>query len=229
MQMDLAVIKNQTRVPFANTKTLSPTLSWAQIASRDALPPSIECNITNSRSSITPSIVNIKHKQVVMRARDNKPVPQKLYGLSPESLTRILNDAVQRAGTPQVNKARFTAARINNRGSIVAHTETAGEAEILRQNRDEWREQVMTGLQVIIPTYPVLVHGIPIKSVDMDNKKETLELLRLENKQTIGNHKITDCRWLKKYKQEQKDGSLIIECETPEGANAIHESSKPER
>jgi len=73
----------------------------------------------------------------------------------------------------------------------------------------------------MIPTYPVLIHGVPIKSVNMDNKKESLELLRLENRQTIGDHKITDCRWLKKYKEEQKDGSLIIECETPEGANAI--------
>src|SRR5204862_411988 len=28
-------------------------------------------------------------------------------------------------------------------------------------------------------------------------------------------------RWLKKYKENQRDGSLIVDCETPEGANAI--------
>lgn len=32
---------------------------------------------------------------------------------------------------------------------------------------------------------------------------------------------MVDFRWLKRYKEGRKDGSLIIDFETPEGANAI--------
>ena len=220
IQANVAIIKTQSRAYDGPTTTKTAnTMTWAQIASRDALPPSIQSRI--SSGSTTASIDNAKHKEIVMRYKDNKPVPNSLHALKPSELTKALNDALQRSKVPQVNKARFTAARVNARGSIVAYTETAGEAEILRHNRDSWREEVAKGMEVIVPTFPVLVHGVPIKSVNLDKKEEMFELLRFENKQAMGNHKMADARWLKKYKEGQRDGSIIIDCETPEGANAI--------
>lgn len=218
---NVTIIKAQSRAPAAymNAKTASSTLSWAQIASRDALPPSIQNQI--SSGTTTAPIENAKQKEVVIRSTGNKPTPKTLHALTPAELIKALNSALQRSPVPQVNKARFTAARINARGSIVAYTETAREAEILRHNRDYWKGEVAGGLEVVVPTFPVLLHGIPIKSWDMGNKKEMTELLRFENKQVLGNHRLVDARWLKKYKEYQRDGSLIIDCETPEGANAI--------
>ena len=221
MHANIAVIRTQGKPSLfpANAKTANNTLSWAQIASRDAPPPSVQ-NPTPSGATTT-TIDIAKHKEVVMRHEGNKPVPKSLHTLSPADLIKTLNNALQNASEPEVNTVRFTAARVNARGSIVAHTGTANEAETLRRNRDAWKEQVAKGLEVMMPTYPVLIHGIPINSWNMDKKKEMFERLSFENTQALGGHKLAGARWLKKYKDNQRDGSIIIDCETPEGANAI--------
>lgn len=148
-------------------------------------------------------------------------MPEALRKLRPAELVKGLNSALSRAEPPQVQATRITAARINARGSIVAYTETAAQAETLRYNREAWQEEVANGAEVMVPVYPVVIHGVPIKSIDLGNKTDVFYQLRFENRQALGEHKIVDCRWYRRYKEGQKDGSLIVDCETLEGANAI--------
>jgi hypothetical protein len=55
----------------------------------------------------------------------------------------------------------------------------------------------------------------------MDDKMAFFDQLRFENRQALGDHKVVDSRWYWKYRDGQKNGSLIVDCETPEGANAL--------
>lgn len=183
-------------------------------------PPSIQRTISGASSAAT-SIDSPKHKEIVIRNKGNKGVPEALRKLRPAELVKALNSALSRAEPPQVQATRITAARINARGSIVAYTETAAQAETLRYNREAWQEEVANGAEVMVPVYPVVIHGVPIKSIDLGNKTDVFYQLRFENRQALGEHKIVDCRWYRRYKEGQKDGSLIVDCETPEGANAI--------
>lgn len=203
---------------------LNNTRSWAQMVGGIALPPSVQSKISNG-TGLAPSncttIEDFKHKEVVMRRTNNRAVIEGLRKADPIHLRELLNAAIKRANIPTVNNARFTAAKINARGSIVAHTETASQAEALRIHRAAWAPLFAGDMEVMVPTYPVLVHAVPIKSIDLTRKDELFQLFSIENPETIGNHRLIDARWLKRYKEGQRDGSLIIDCETPEGANAL--------
>ncbi len=221
IQANVAILKaTNASIVGTHVKNASNTRSWAQIASSVAAPPSIQRTISGA-SSAASSIDNPKHKEIVIRQKGNKGVPESLRKLRAEELVRALNDALARAELPQVQAARFTAARINPRGSIVAHTETAAQAEILRYNREEWQREVIDGAEVVVPVYPVVIHGVPLRSVDLGNKTAVFDQLRFENRQALRDHRLVDCRWYRRYKEGQRDGSLIIDCETPEGANAL--------
>jgi hypothetical protein len=50
---------------------------------------------------------------------------------------------------------------------------------------------------------------VPIKSISMDDKMAFFDQLRFENHQALGDHKVVDSRWYRKYRDGQKDGSLI--------------------
>jgi hypothetical protein len=218
---NVAIIKaNNQSMTGTQPKNASITRNWAQIASSIAAPPSIQKTISGVSSAAT-SIDSPKHKEIVIRYKGNKGVPETLRKLRPAELVKALNDGLTRTELPQVQTVRITAARINARGSIVAHTETAAQAEILRYNREAWQQEVDPNAEVMVPMYPVVMHGVPLKSVDMGDKAAFFTQLRFENRQTLGDHRVTDCRWYRKYKEEQRDGSLIVDCETPEGANAL--------
>ena len=73
------------------------------------------------------------------------------------------------------------------------------------------------------PTFGVVAHGVPIRSVaDMD-KEAVIRKFELENRRILGNHRIVEWRWLRPPKENQRDASLVLEFGTAPGANsAIH-------
>ena len=73
------------------------------------------------------------------------------------------------------------------------------------------------------PTYGVVAHGVPIRSITDMDKEAVIRKFELENRRALGNHRIVDWRWLKPPKEKQRDASLVLEFETAPGANtAIH-------
>jgi hypothetical protein len=91
--------------------------------------------------------------------------------------------------------------------------------KILRHNRDNWREEVM-GLQVMVLTYPVLIHRVSIKSVKMNDKKGMFELLRFENRHWAIT-KWSTINGSKDTRRARRMGSLSLsDFEIPEGTNA---------
>jgi hypothetical protein len=191
--------KNQS-MTGTQPKNASNTHNWAQIASSIAAPPPIQKTISGVSSAAT-SIDSPKHKDIVIRYKGNKGVPEALRKLRPTELVKVLSDGLTRTELSQVQTVRITAARINARGSIVAHAETAAQAEILRYNREAWQQEVDPNAEVMVPMYPVVIHGVPLKSVDMGEKAAFFTQLRFENRQTLGDHRVTDCRWYRKYKE----------------------------
>ncbi|KIV98387.1 uncharacterized protein PV09_09784 [Verruconis gallopava] len=77
------------------------------------------------------------------------------------------------------------------------HSETAAQAETLRRHKEDWKGFVATEADVMLPVYPVIIHGIPIKSIDPGNKTAFIEQLRIENRQVMSHnmHGATDYEW----------------------------------
>ncbi|KIV99898.1 uncharacterized protein PV09_08428 [Verruconis gallopava] len=144
-------------------------------------------------SSAAASIESPKHKEIVIRYKGSKAVPEVWRKLRPSELVQKLNEALASTEDTLIMAAKFKAARINSRGSIVAHKETAAQGETLRRHKEDWKGFVATEADVMLPVYLVIVYGIPIKSVDPGNKTA----------------------------DGQKDGSLVVDCKTPEGANVL--------
>lgn len=222
MHHNLTILKanSTTNNAIIHQKNASNTQTWAQIASSIAVPPSIQRTISGT-SSAAASIESPKHKEIVIRYKGNNGVSEVWRKLRPAELVQRLNAALNSADHASVQTAKITAARINARGSIVAHAETAAQAEALRIHREEWQFQVSGEAEVMLPVYPVVMHGVPIQSVRVGDKQRFIDQLKVENQQIMTQDMVSDCRWYRKYKDDKKDGSLIIDCKTPEGANAI--------
>ena len=103
------------------------------------------------------------------------------------------------------------------------YAETPAQADDLRRHGDKWEKTLGRSSRVMKPTFGVVAHGVPIRSVaDMD-KEAVIRKFELENRRILGNHRIVEWRWLKPPKENQRDASLVLEFETAPGANtAIH-------
>ena len=93
----------------------------------------------------------------------------------------------------------------------------------MRRHGDEWEKTLGRSAQVIKPTYGVVTHGVPIRSVNDMEKEAVVRKFELENRRVLGSHRIVSWRWLRPPKEKQRDASLVLEFETAPGANtAIH-------
>jgi hypothetical protein len=99
----------------------------------------------------------------------------------------------------------------------------------MRIHQDIWVKAIDTSVEAFIPTYPIVVHGVAIKSIHLDEKKKkaaTIKKWQVENTSIFQGHTIKDIRWLGRPREGQRDASLILQFESPVGANAaIHAGS----
>ena len=197
----------------------SPIETWASIASR-GVPLSISKLSTNTKSTAA-SINAPEHRAITIRI-NNAADTAALRGMPepPKKIQGFVNEALAQSSNGLLNGARIMAARILRSGDVLIHAETPAQAENLRRHRREWQWSLGQKAEVLMPTYGVIIHGVPAKSVDLNKKDEMEAKLRLENQLVLEEFRISFARWLREPKGKQRDGSIIIEYETPEGANA---------
>lgn len=104
---------------------------------------------------------------------------------------------------------------------------TAAEAETARTH-DEWVGMLATGATIRRPTWGVVVHGVPIRSVrDLTSEKERQRIanqLLLENQEVwqVQTPRITSVAWLTNPARKnhgQKSSALVVEFTDPRHAN----------
>jgi hypothetical protein len=107
------------------------------------------------------------------------------------------------------------------------YTSTIEGAEALKGKR-EWLSVLGTKAEVLEETYGVLVHGVPVNRVNVNNQAQIIEQLKMENNCIIKGMEIKFVGWLTpKTIPNKKASSLIIEFTKPEHANiAIEEGQQ---
>jgi hypothetical protein len=55
---------------------------------------------------------------------------------------------------------------------VIITAENPAQAEVMRIHQDIWVKAIDTSAEAFIPTYPIVVHGVAIKSIHLKEKKK---------------------------------------------------------
>jgi hypothetical protein len=215
---DVKAIKYNTQ-HATTTKVHTPTVnSWAAIASRAPPPPSIASKLTSSPPSDTSS----EFHRITLRVNDKIKVNALQALPNPyTTITEKINCKLKDSSNTVLQQVTVKGVRILRSHDLQISTESPAQAEILRIHRKEWQQCLGEQAQVLLPTYGVIVHGIPIKSVENLTKEEMLRKFEFENQRTLEENQLADYHWLKKARDGQRDASIILNFHSPKAANAL--------
>ena len=72
-----------------------------------------------------------------------------------------------------------------------------------------------------MPTYGVIVHGIPTASINVKDQKTTIQQILADNHTVVPKAKISFVGWLTRESPLKRASSIVVEFTDPEMANAI--------
>ena len=129
-----------------------------------------------------------------------------------------------------VSEGSIIAARRNqNReGDIILQITTKQEKDTLEKNND-WIKETFKSAKLLRPTYPVIIHGMNVKAVDVENQKGTIDSMKRQNAKLHPGLEITKIAWPAFAKRPTKTEavkeytSLLLEVTKPEMANRLVE------
>ncbi len=75
--------------------------------------------------------------------------------------------------------------------------------------------------ELVVPTYGVIVHGIPTKSLNVKDQEATIHQMLADNYTVIPNAKISYIRWLTKVGHLKRASSIVVEYTEPEMDKAV--------
>ncbi|EON65744.1 hypothetical protein W97_04983 [Coniosporium apollinis CBS 100218] len=90
-------------------------------------------------------------------------------------------------------------------------------AEELVCHHEEWEKSLGEKAAVQVPTYGVLLRGVPVKSVDLSKKEAEIGRFCMENQALIGGYTIKNLTWLTKLGEGKKDDTCGHCAETTHG------------
>ncbi|KAI9045127.1 putative RNA-directed DNA polymerase from transposon X-element, partial [Aspergillus affinis] len=182
---------------------------------------------SSSTAPATPSVLS-KDREVIVKLRDVGA--QKTYRKKSSAEIKDKAESARKkaaAAIPALSlaRARFVSARQLRSGDLSLALRTATEAETARIY-DKWANCMSNGATLRRPTWGVVVHGIPIKSIqdlsDQGEQDRVASELLDENKE--GWNQKPDIRrvtWLThpSNHKNQKFSALIVEFSDPRHAN----------
>ncbi|KAH8696371.1 hypothetical protein BGW36DRAFT_462253 [Talaromyces proteolyticus] len=176
----------------------------------------------SSTPGVTPTELGLD-SEVVVKIRD-AALRKELKKAKPVDIVRRVERARAEAAkaTPSLALAghAFIAARQLPSGDISLRAHNAAAAEILRQHAQGWVKAFGPSAWVRVPTWGVVVDGVPVHSMDLDPGRieDTKTRLIAQNQHTWGTEaKIAYVGWL--VKPKRREGSLVIEFTSPLVAN----------
>lgn len=204
---------------FTGGKTATP--SWAQVAAqaKGAMLPPPPPPIQQSPHAYKTSapVTAYRDRVVTVRLKDQSFVQR--YRSHPVAWTRQQVQASIRQNTPS-NSVKVVAAYQLKSGDIQIFTSTTTEAKQLKEHKG-WLKGLGEQAELIVPTYGVIVHGIPTNSINIKDQKATIQHMLADNYTVIPCAEISYLGWLTKEASLKRASSIVVEFTDPEMANAI--------
>lgn len=204
------------------------TRSWAQIAAKEAVPPSIVASNTSpnslSTSPASPPETRRDDKDVLVNVNKEsyqaRPTTHaEIRALEKQTLARI-NKALKTAEAKALHDVTAGTAKLLPSGDWRFVTAIAREAELMKQHAREWLPAIGEGAYIAQQTYGVILDGIRIDTVDIESPKKTIEQFKQQNHRILAGRDITKIRWLQKPRSGKNYASLVMDFATKEDANA---------
>lgn len=225
IQRDITVIKCSTGLSttqpnntnFSGEGTPSP--SWAQITARPQntrLPPPPAPHGTPIHGTQN-TVTAYKDRVVTVKLKDHGVAQQ--YREKPATWVKSQVEATIRNNST-TKSVKIVAAHQLKSGDIQIFTSSTAEATHLKQNKN-WIKGLGERAEIIIPTYGVIAHGIPTKSINIKNQEATIQQILADNHTVIPKAKISYVGWLTKESTVKRASSIVLELTDPEMANAI--------
>jgi hypothetical protein len=123
-------------------------------------------------------------------------------------------------GAAATKAIKVVAAHQLKSGDIQIFTSTTAEALQLKENKG-WLQGIGENAELIVPTFGVIVHGIPTSTINLKDQKATIQQMLAENYTVIPNAQISYIGWLTKESTLKRASSIVVEFTEPEMANAI--------
>jgi len=228
IQRDVTAVKSSiglgtTSLNTANFSGVKTTrTSWAQVAAQakgSTLPPPPPVPIQpGSHTTKTPTTVTAyRDRLVTVKLKDHGIIQR--YRNHPVAWTRqqVQNSIRDNISTKSV---KVVAAHQLKSGDLQIFTSTSAEIQQLKQNTG-WLKGLGDQAELVVPTYGVIVHGIPTKSINIKDQKATIRQILADNYTVIAEAKISYVGWLTREGPLKRASSIVVEFTTPEMANAL--------
>ena len=214
---------------------LENTRSWAQVAAKEALPPSLTNSTTPKTSPSLASTAPASPPDTRREDRDlvvninkdasdqsDKPPPTHTEVREEEKRTlEQLNKALQTSKICVLNDSRVGTVKKLPSGDWRLTMATAREAEVMKRHAQDWMPILGAKASLALPVYGVIIDGIRISSVDLDHPEQTIEELQKQNHRVLPGREIKRLRWLQKPRKGKQYASLVMEFTSPVDANVV--------
>lgn len=189
--------------------------SWAAVAAAAAGSTQIHAAINRrSNAGSIPSAAARVHRTITVRIEDPAEREGGRRLAETEQVKRIT-----RAKHPHA--AKVVSARRLPSGDLHIVTDTP-EARKGLEDDTTWTKVIAKSAKVLRRSYPVMAHGIRVKSLDTKDNQAAVEAVTKANLRLHGKLDITAVKWPKGAQREGKTySSLIIELGSPEHANRL--------
>ncbi|PQE17592.1 reverse transcriptase protein [Rutstroemia sp. NJR-2017a WRK4] len=153
--------------------------SWAQIAATSPGTATLP-SLGSLRTSTLPKTAS-RHldREIKVKVRDSHSI-QVLRRLTEKDIKERIAQALRADSTTTNLASQVTAAKQLKSGDIIIYTSTIEGAEALKGKR-EWLSVLGTKAEVLEETYGVLVHGVPVNRVNVNNQAQVIEQIKMEN------------------------------------------------
>lgn len=229
----LQSLENSTKQQTTPTRNSSDSAErWRSFRARDfgagahgAPAPTSQSSAQSSAPGVAPADLG-RDREIVVKIRD-ETAKQQLRQESMSSIVKKVEKAREAAAkrvqsAPLAGTGVIAAWRFPS-GDVSLRARSAAEAEVLRHHGTAWIGVFGLGAQIRMPTWGVVAHGIPTKTINLtstDNVNGVINKLQRENCHTWGSEAlIHHIGWLIKPRKMKREGSLVIEFASPVTAN----------
>lgn len=229
---DVKLIKNNIdgglQAPFKTSGTTATanfknTMLWAKVAAAASAPPLlVSPPMSSPKLSLSQNTTNVPltARQLTVKLTD-LGVAQGLRTRSNVYILQRIRDALTKCGNVEVVglTPRVLAAAQLKSGDIRITTSDIETAETLRNYR-EWVPIFGASATLVVPTFGVMVHGMPTKSMQIEKQEEMIERLTADNAVNIPNMAPTYIGWLTKGTAGKRHSTIVVEFGEAKHANA---------
>jgi hypothetical protein len=225
IQKDITIIKkyvglSTTPINAANfSGGRAATATWAQIAAqaKGAPAPPTPAPQGTPATKAHSTVTSYKDRGVIVKLKD--------YGIAQRHRTQPaiwIRQKVESSIRDNVatKLVKVVAAHQLKSGDIQIFTSTTAETTQLKKNRG-WIKGLGEHAELVVPTYGVIVHGIPTNSINIKDQKATIQRILAGNYTVIPSTEISHIGWLTKEATLKRASSIVVDFTDPEMANAI--------